>query len=89
MPLRPPDFDVDPNEPFKHDELGRDGSIRALARLVENEPHAAVVSVNGSFGSGKSAFLRMLAAQRCAMLLRFEAKATDALRACRRRHRIP
>ena len=62
MPLRPPEFVVDPDEPFKNDTLGREGAIKTLAEIIVGEEHAAVISVNGGFGRGKSAFLKMLAA---------------------------
>ena len=63
MPLRPPEFEVsDPGSPFENDLLGRKSRIEALTRVITAEAGPAVISVNGGFGSGKSAFLRMLAA---------------------------
>ena len=62
MPLRPPEFVVDPGEPFKNDTLGRERPITTLTKIIVDEDQAAVISVNGGFGSGKSAFLKMLAA---------------------------
>ena len=62
MPLRPPEFVVDPGEPFKNDTLGRERPITTLTEIIVDEDQAAVISVNGGFGSGKSAFLKMLAA---------------------------
>ena len=62
MPLRPPEFEVDPENPFSQDRLGRRGRVEALCRLVMDEDSSAVVSVNGGFGTGKSVFLRMCAA---------------------------
>ncbi len=62
MPLRPPEFVVDPDDPFKNDTLGREKPITTLAEIIAAENEAAVISVSGGFGSGKSAFLKMLAA---------------------------
>lgn len=62
MPLRPPEFEVDPEDPFSRDRLGRRRRVEALCRLVMDEDSSAVVSVNGGFGTGKSVFLRMCAA---------------------------
>ncbi|WP_420445300.1 KAP family P-loop NTPase fold protein [Candidatus Poriferisodalis sp.] len=62
MPLRPPELEVDDDDPFKNDLLGRKPRVEALTRAIVAEEGPAVISVNGGFGSGKSAFLRMLAA---------------------------
>lgn len=62
MPLRPPEFVVDPDEPFKHDLLSRRPRVETLTRVILGEEGPAVISVNGGFGSGKSAFLKMLVA---------------------------
>ena len=34
MPLRPPEFVVDPNDPFKNDTLGRERPIKTLAEII-------------------------------------------------------
>ena len=63
MSLRPPEFSAkDDDDPFKNDLLGRKPRIEALTRAIMAEEGPAVISINGGFGSGKSAFLRMLAA---------------------------
>ena len=63
MPLRPPEFKIDdPEAPFERDLLDRKPRIEALTRVIIDEDGPAVISVNGGFGSGKSAFLTMLAA---------------------------
>ena len=62
MRLRPPEFEVNPDSPYERDRLGRQPRVEALCELLANVDGAAVVSVNGGFGSGKSAFLRMCAA---------------------------
>ena len=63
MSLRPPTFAVDDvRNPFGNDLLKRQPRIEALARVISGDAGPAVVSINGGFGSGKSAFLKMLAA---------------------------
>ena len=60
--LRPAELIVDPENPFLHDKLGREPRVRTLCERIIAESEAAVVAVNGGFGSGKSVFLKMCAA---------------------------
>ena len=62
VPLRPPEFEADPANPFEHDKLSLQGRVTTLCRVLIDEPGPAVVSVNGGFGTGKTAFLKMCAA---------------------------
>ncbi len=62
MHLRPTEFEVDSDDPFGNDAVGREGQIRPLAEVIMAEEHAAVVSVDGAFGSGKTSFLKILSA---------------------------
>ena len=63
MPLRPPEFEVSPENPYEKDTLGRQRRVEALRNLIKEEAAtAAVVSIDGGFGTGKSVFLRMCAA---------------------------
>ena len=62
MRARPSEFIVHATKPFKHDTLDRERRVRALCRLLQQIESPAVIAVNGRFGSGKSAFLRMCAA---------------------------
>ena len=63
MPLRPPEFEVSPENPYAKDTLGRQRRVEALCNLIKEEAAtAAVVSIDGGFGTGKSVFLRMCAA---------------------------
>lgn len=63
MQLRPPEFEIDDDQkPFDNDRLSRRPRIEALTRVIVAEDGPAVISVNGGFGTGKSAFMRMLAA---------------------------
>lgn len=60
--LRPPDFVVTEDDPFGNDQLSREESVKSLCRVIENAAGPLVVSVEGAYGTGKSAFLRMCAA---------------------------
>ena len=60
--VRPIEFIVDPDAPFENDMLDRQRGVEALCRLIVRIESAAVVAVNGRFGSGKSVFLGMCAA---------------------------
>ena len=62
MTIRPPNFEVDPHDPFKNDKLGRERRVTALCSLIMDHEEAAVVSISGGFGTGKSVFLQMCAA---------------------------
>ena len=62
MHLRPSEFEVDGDDPFGNDAVGRESQIRPLAEVIAAEERPAVVSVDGAFGSGKTSFLKMLAA---------------------------
>lgn len=62
MPLRPPDIDIDPADPFKEDKLARKARVESLCGLVTSDPEPVVVAVDGKFGSGKSTFLKLCAA---------------------------
>ena len=60
--VRPAEFVVDADDPFKYDRLARQGRVEALCRLIVELQSPAVLAVNGPFGSGKSVFLRLCAA---------------------------
>ena len=63
MSLRPPDLVVDSVDPFKEDKLARKARVESLCGLVTSDLEPVVVAVDGKFGSGKSTFLKMCAAQ--------------------------
>ncbi len=48
--------------PFVHDLLDRRGQVEAIAEEILGRPGHGAVMVNGSWGSGKTAFLKMSAA---------------------------
>ena len=62
MSFRPPDFVIDPADPFKHDRLNRRARVESLCQRIQDDPGPLVVAVNGDYGSGKSVFLKMCAA---------------------------
>ena len=62
MTIRPPKFKVGPDDPFRNDTLARRGRVESLCRLIMDQQDAAVVSISGGFGTGKSVFLEMCAA---------------------------
>ncbi|MCY3619211.1 MAG: AAA family ATPase [Acidimicrobiaceae bacterium] len=60
--VRPKELPIGPY-PFEHDKLDRQGRVTALCNLIQTIESPAVIAVNGRFGSGKSVFLEMCAAQ--------------------------
>ena len=62
MSFRPPDFIIDPDDPFGRDRLNRRARVESLCQRLLDDPGPLVVAVNGEFGSGKSVFLKMCAA---------------------------
>ncbi len=62
MSLRVPDFNVVAGSPFKNDLLGRRPVIEDwTAHFIENVQGPCHLAVNGGYGTGKSAMLRMWA----------------------------
>ena len=60
--VRPPPFDADDADPFVKDLLGREAQVRGLSDRIVTMAGPATVMVDGPWGSGKTAFLRMCAA---------------------------
>ena len=60
--LRPGDFEAPPADPFANDRLNRKESVESLCAIIQNAQQPLVVSVEGAYGTGKSADLRMCAA---------------------------
>ena len=59
VPIRPNEFVVPTDEPFKNDLLERRPVIEGLARIVGSARSPYVISVDADWGSGKTAFLKM------------------------------
>ncbi len=49
----------DPAQPFKDDKLGRKEYAEILTGIVETFVSGAVIALNGSWGTGKTSFLKM------------------------------
>lgn len=49
----------DPTQPFKDDKLGRKEYAEILTGIVETFVDGAVIALNGAWGTGKTAFLKM------------------------------
>lgn len=49
----------DPAQPFKDDKLGRKDYAEILTGIVETFVSGAVIALNGSWGTGKTSFLKM------------------------------
>ena len=62
MQLKPPEFTAEPDAPFKNDLLGRKSQVEGFCRMLRGVDGHAVVSLDGPWGSGKTAFVRMSAA---------------------------
>ena len=65
--VRAREFNADPEAPFAGDVLGRRRIVEATCRIVTDIVSPAVISVDGGWGAGKTAFGKM-----CVALLRSE-----------------
>lgn len=59
MILKSPEIQIDQDDPFKYDELGRKASAEALTEFVLSSENSLVVSLDAPWGQGKTTFLRM------------------------------
>ena len=62
MQLKPPEFTAKPDDPFANDLLGRQSQVEGFSRMLLGVKGHAVVFLDGPWGSGKTAFVRMSAA---------------------------
>lgn len=60
--LRPKEFESSTDAPFASDRLNRKESVESLCSVIQNADGPLVISVEGAYGTGKSAYLRMCAA---------------------------
>ena len=63
MRLTPNDFQATAEHPFQNDRLNREPQVNGLCNIIEAVQGHAVVSIDGSWGSGKTAFVKMCSAQ--------------------------
>ena len=68
LSLRRCEFVADPSDPFRNDVLGREPQVRAFCAVLTGIEAPAVLSLDGGWGTGKTAFVRM-----CSALMRSEA----------------
>lgn len=54
-----PEFVADKDDPFAFDLLGREPRVRMLCDFVRSVSDHAVIAVDGGWGTGKTAFLRL------------------------------
>lgn len=59
MRIAVPEFVADKEEPFANDLLSREQRVRLLCDFTRSVSGHAVIAVDGGWGTGKSAFLRM------------------------------
>lgn len=59
MKLKSPELEIPPADPFRNDLLGRKDSATALTELICSTAEPLVLSINASWGEGKTTFLSM------------------------------
>ena len=57
--IQPLDVKIPPDEPFKHDLLGRQEPAEILTHLLGSIEGPCVLAIDGAWGSGKTTFLTM------------------------------
>lgn len=60
--VRPSRFSAEPDAPFASDLLGRQRQVENVSALIAGTAGPAMVLVDGAWGTGKTAFLRMCSA---------------------------
>ena len=69
--LRPRTFVAEPSHPFANDVLGREPQVKAFCSVLTGIETPVVLSVDGGWGAGKTAFVKM-----CAAWMRTDASAS-------------
>ncbi len=59
MKIRPDDIEIPHDDPFRHDLLERQQPILALTNLLQNLDSPYTMSIDASWGNGKTTFLNM------------------------------
>ena len=54
-----PEIEIDENNIFKNDKLQRKDSIEDLSKLIISNIEPLVLSINASWGSGKTTFVKL------------------------------
>ena len=55
-----PEIEIDENDIFRNDKLNRKDSIEDLSKLIILNTEPLVLSINASWGSGKTTFVKLL-----------------------------
>lgn len=55
----PGEIEVPEDNPFEYDELHREDYAKTLTNVVRSFQYGAVIALNGSWGTGKTTFVRM------------------------------
>lgn len=63
MRLTPDEFETTEESAFENDRLNREPQVLGLCEIIQAVDGHAVVSIDGPWGSGKTAFVKMCAAQ--------------------------
>jgi predicted KAP-like P-loop ATPase len=63
MNLKPIDLEISSEAPFKSDALNREGQAAMLTMVVNDLKVPFVLAIDGSFGMGKTTFIKMWCAQ--------------------------
>lgn len=50
---------ITPENPWENDKLGREKEIRSLTKIIRNVEPPVVMSINSSWGKGKTTFIRL------------------------------
>ena len=58
LPLKLPDLIISPEDPWNDDVLGRRDLAARLTRLIQNQQAPFVISIDGSWGTGKTFLLQ-------------------------------
>ena len=59
--IQPEEVCVPKCEPFKYDQIGREQTAKVLTRFIDNIDGPGVLAIDGSWGAGKTTFLKMWA----------------------------
>lgn len=63
MQLTPDEFEATKKSPFANDRLNREPQVLGLCEIIRSVDGHAVMSIDGPWGSGKTAFVKMCTAQ--------------------------
>ncbi|GMV50918.1 MAG: hypothetical protein AMXMBFR67_24610 [Nitrospira sp.] len=59
MLIRPPQLEIDPEDPFRTDRLERSESAELLSAFIERASTPVVLAIDAQWGNGKTTFIKM------------------------------